>query len=763
MILRLVSLAIAAIFAYGLVQSQPWAHPAWTHDSWQRFILAMSATAVVTLGLHKYWFYAIVLVLACSVGILPVLCLGFVLLGALNLGWLLFHQKDDRLNLLAGFAIYVWIFSLTASFPINTIWLWGALLTAPIVLGRRFALPLPQPSVPITLPLVANFLLVLKPEVSADGLSQHLAIVQWVKDHARFHFDAANQLWSVQPMAGDWALTLANLFGGEYAARMLNFVWLLVLVSFIYRTLRRRMEHSPAALITGIFAATPLLQLTSTSLFIENFWAAMTVGALLAIEQGEIVLAATLAGASGASKLLGLTPAPVLAVYALWKIKRPHWFSKPVLASVALFFAIAIVPYARAYIVTGNPVFHYANAIFKSPLMRSDRSFVDGRYPARLNWHTLYDVTFHTDLFVESEPGTAGYQWLWFLPLAIVAFRRASALERASLGTAVFVVVVVFSRQASLRYIECAMPLLTIAFAPAAVAILEDRWLRRAASAAGIAILGLNLFQMTGSGGYHRDFCLIPFSSQEREQYLTRMAPVRHLVAEMNQIAPGAPVAFFGGDEVAGLRGPAWTSSWHTPRFADKLLVARSVADFVNLLHEFHIEYIIAPREGNWQFIKDSALDVFIRTSTARVSSSGDLQLVRLRGNSDPSELPPAPPGTYDDSNARIIYTGPWFLDQSFAQAARGTVSYSSDPAAAVRFKFDGSKVTYYFTKAFNRGKAFVEIDGAGKGTIDLYSTETKWQSYVTFDRLGRGPHTIVIHNVGEWDRYIDLDQFVVE
>ena len=763
MILRLVSLAIAAIFCYGLAQSQPWAHPAWTHDSWERFILAMCATAVVTLGLHKYWFYAIVLVLACSVGILPILGLGFVLLGALNLGWLLFHQKDERLNLLAGFAIYVWIFSLTASLPINTIWLWGALLAAPIVLGRRFTLPLPQPSVPIALPLVANFLLVLKPEVSADGLSQHLAIVQWVKDHARFHFDAANQIWSVQPMAGDWALTLANLFGGEYAARMLNFVWLLVLVSFLYGTLRRRLEHGPAALITGIFAATPLLQLTSTSLFIENFWAAMIVGALLAIEQGEIVLAATLAGASGASKLLGLTPTPILAVYALWKIRKPNWISKPVLASVAVFFAIAIVPYARAYWITGNPVFHYANAFFKSPLMWSDQSFVDGRFPPRLAWHTLYDVTFHTNLFVESEPGTAGYQWLWFLPLAVVALRRANAMERAALGTAVFVVALVFSRQASLRYVECAMPLLAIAFAPAAAAILEDRWLRRAATAIGIAILGLNLFQMPASGGYHRDFCLIPFRALEREKYLTRLAPARHLIDEMNRIAPGAPVAFFGGDEVAGLRGPAWTSNWHTPRFADKLLVARSVADYVALLHEFHIEYIIAPREGNWQFIKDSGQDVFLRTSTARVSSSGTLQLVRLRGDADPRELPPAPPGTYDDSNFRIIYTGPWFLDQSFAEAARGTLSYSSDPAAALRFKFNGTKVTYYFTRAFNRGKAFVEIDGAGKGTLDLYSKKTQWQSHVTFDQLGPGPHTIVIRNVGAKDFYVDLDQFVVE
>ena len=755
--MKLVSLVVAAVFAFGLAQTQPWAHPAWTPVGWERFILAMCATALATLGLHRWMFYSIILVLACSVGVQPVLAVGFVLLAGLNLGWLLFHQEDDRFNLLAGFAIYIWLFSLTASLPINTVWLWGALLTAPIGMGRRFRLPLPQPSLAVAMPLVANFLLVLKPEVSADGLSQHFAIAEWVKDHGRFHFDAANQIWAVQPMAGDWALTLANLFGGEYAARMLNFVWLLIIVSFVYRTLRRRLDSGPASLITGILAATPLLHLTSTSMFIENFWAAMIVGALLAIEQGEIMLAATLAGASGASKLLGLTPAPILVLYAFWKTKRLH------LAAAAVFLAIAIVPYARAYWITGNPVFHYANAVFKSPLMPSDHSFTDSRYPPRLSWRTLYDVTFHTDLFVESEPGTAGYQWLWFLPLSLVAIRRASAMERAALATAVFMVVLVFSRQASLRYVETAMPLVAIAFGPAALAIVKDRWTRRAATAIGIGILALNLFQMPASGGYHRDFCLMPFSAREREQYVTRLAPERQLIAQVNRIASGAPVAFLVGDEIAGLRGPAWSSNWHTPKFSERLLVARSVEALINIVRDFHVEYLLAPGERHPQFIPESPLDVFLQTSTDSLAEAGVLRLVKLRGSITPVDLPLAVAGTYDDSNARIIYTGRWYLDQAFAQAARGTVSYSSDPGAGLRFSFNGTKVTYYFTKAFNRGKAAVEIDGMPKGTLDLYSTDAMWQAHVTFDGLPAGLHTLVIRSAGPKDTYIDVDQLVVE
>ena len=104
-VLQIVFLAVAAVFVYGLAQTEPWAHPAWTHEGWERFMLAMCAVAVVTLGLNRWWFYGIILVLACSVGIVPVLAVGFVLLGGLNLGWLAFRQEDDRLNLLAGFAL----------------------------------------------------------------------------------------------------------------------------------------------------------------------------------------------------------------------------------------------------------------------------------------------------------------------------------------------------------------------------------------------------------------------------------------------------------------------------------------------------------------------------------------------------------------------------------------------------------------------------------------------------------------------------------
>ena len=58
--------------------------------------------------------------------------------------------------------------------------------------------------------------------------------------------------------------------------------------------------------------------------------------------------------------------------------------------------------------------------------------------------------------------------------------------------------------------------------------------------------------------------------------------------------------------------------------------------------------------------------------------------------------------------------------------------------------------MTYVFTRASNRGTAAVSIDGAAKGTIDLYSVEPEWQSSARFTGLGEGRHLLVIRATGE-------------
>lgn len=80
-----------------------------------------------------------------------------------------------------------------------------------------------------------------------------------------------------------------------------------------------------------------------------------------------------------------------------------------------------------------------------------------------------------------------------------------------------------------------------------------------------------------------------------------------------------------------------------------------------------------------------------------------------------------ARPGAYDDFDPSIQFRGDWIQSDEFGGPYRHTVSYAEDAGAEASLVFEGSSLTYVFTKAPNRGMAEILIDGIGKGTADLY------------------------------------------
>jgi hypothetical protein len=115
-----------------------------------------------------------------------------------------------------------------------------------------------------------------------------------------------------------------------------------------------------------------------------------------------------------------------------------------------------------------------------------------------------------------------------------------------------------------------------------------------------------------------------------------------------------------------------------------------------------------------------------------------------------------------DDTNWSITYAGNWVRGE-FEQASDATLTYTNDSTAAARFSFEGTELRYWYTKAFNRGRADVLIDGVSKGVVDLYSTLIEWQSSSLFAGLQPGRHTAEIratgrHDPASTDAYIDID-----
>jgi hypothetical protein len=122
--------------------------------------------------------------------------------------------------------------------------------------------------------------------------------------------------------------------------------------------------------------------------------------------------------------------------------------------------------------------------------------------------------------------------------------------------------------------------------------------------------------------------------------------------------------------------------------------------------------------------------------------------------------------GTFDDASDDIQYTGFW-THGLFPDSAGGTVSFSNDPRSVARLSFEGSEITYVYTKAFNRGIAEITLDGIARGDVDLYSKNTVWQARMAFRNLTPGKHTFELTVAGRkqaaaTDQYVDLDALIV-
>lgn len=131
------------------------------------------------------------------------------------------------------------------------------------------------------------------------------------------------------------------------------------------------------------------------------------------------------------------------------------------------------------------------------------------------------------------------------------------------------------------------------------------------------------------------------------------------------------------------------------------------------------------------------------------------------------STLNPCRQDLIDDQSQRPRYTGRWLRLRGFGRSCGGTLSYTDAPGAEVTLPFDGTSVTYVFTRAYTRGLAEVLIDGQRREIIDEYAPGLEWHSQATYSGLAAGSHTItirVLHSKaafsGSYD--VDVDGFVV-
>jgi hypothetical protein len=176
---------------------------------------------------------------------------------------------------------------------------------------------------------LAHWFLVWKPESGGDALSVHLAIAfDFARNH-RFTFDFRSYIWALNPLGADFCYALAVVPGGEYAGRLLNFVMLGVSARLIYCTSRAWIGPAASLLLASLFISSPITQLVTGSMMVENFTAALSIGSAYAMwrhwdqpSPRSVCLAALLLGSLVGWKLGGFAIAAVLLPLLIAAVRR---------------------------------------------------------------------------------------------------------------------------------------------------------------------------------------------------------------------------------------------------------------------------------------------------------------------------------------------------------------------------------------------------------------------------------------------------------
>ena len=781
--------------------------PTWSAEGFRHFehyARWFFVGAVVLGALMRRWFLAVctALVLVCSMWAVGPIAVGAVLLfvfSATIIGELLFgNDAEAFLAFPAGVAVLSLAIFTTSRLPIHYPLTYLGALLAPVAVGYRQSWRLAaqwfgylRPSRRWTLYeyaglaacaflLGAYWLIALKPEVSTDGLDMHMAVAADMAMHHVFTFDFHKFVWALMPLGADWCYSAAYVLGGEYAARLLNFTMLVSIAVLLFHAARRFVSTAMAGLVTALFLSTPMVLLVTGSMFIENFVAAMALAGVVALWRFHetrsaryLTLAALLLGASVSFKLGAIAVAIFVLPFAIFSVVKA-WPSlgrrARLLVPVAgvVLTGVAAAPYATAWIRTGNPVFPFANERFHSPYVGGGLN--DTRYTQPLNWRTPERITFETHLYYEGQDGSFGFQYLLLLPLIAVCLIPTTSFEGRSasaigLGSAVLILATV----PNCRYLYPALPFLAAGGA-AALEWLRTRYKAIFASAVGAAMAAgaLNIWFLPCADWYHRGFYSAPiFSWKGRQAYLKESGPVREVIDYLNRTHRSEPVAFADGSQIAGLIPPVYTMAWHDYRFFRAMWDCETPQQADGVLNGLGIQRLVV----DWTDLSRAhTLTDVIAACGSRGYSVGSYSVTTLRPDCEPilSSFPGVlQPGTYDDTDAHIVFEGEWVREKRFSSSYKGTIAYSDQPGSEFRFTMIGTGFRYIATKAFNRGEARVFVDGSLWAIEDLYNPATAWQTRATFEGLPPGIHRIAVRNAGQKNpassgTFIDVDAIEV-
>jgi len=238
-------------------------------------------------------------------------------------------------------------------------------------------------------------------------------------------------------------------------------------------------------------------------------------------------------------------------------------------------------------------------------------------------------MTFHSGKYLESRPGSSGFQWLLlFLPIFLLLLVRKHRKGMTLLAIGGLATALVFHSTAYLRYIFPVFAVLAAAIGVGMSLANTSSILKRVLQYAALFTVALNLFFLN-AGAFYGDFALTSILGKSiREQYLLGRLPIRAAVGVVNELNIGrSPVAVFGPPMTAGLASDGLYANWYNYAFQASMDSVKTEQDLVNSLMASNVDFIIL--DSGWTGGKDKL--ELIEQVTEKVAEFGGVAVRRLK------------------------------------------------------------------------------------------------------------------------------------
>jgi|tagenome__1003787_1003787.scaffolds.fasta_scaffold20973004_2 hypothetical protein len=600
-------------------------------------LLAIPAIAgAFALG-HKLRLLAVVVLplawLVVANGLWAVMAVLLMGVSAFSIGELVLRDTSDHvprtlnsfLKVSIGLAIMVWAVSLMALMPVNYHSAYVSMLVIPIfanVAALRShggvllahadrasrTISLGEFLLLWTVLLTAGLLSVYAalPERGADALTMHLYTVTSTAFEHRWNPNATENLIAVTPQGANWLYLIGYLLAEEPGAKLVNLGLVGVAAGILGSLIAHLHGRIAAWLTTALYLSIPLVAYVTQSLFAENaltLFVTALVALLIcgepALERRQAVALGLLCGAALQIKLHGFLVMPAMGILLLWSVLTAGARRREAVVALSLCCATAaavgLVPYAVAYTATGNPVFPFFNAVFKSPLW-SPINFSDPLFAGKWTWDILYRWTFRSSELMESGDGLLGLAILLLLPAGLVAgaAKRDAAVLISGLVVLVFLALLwPFSQY--VRYAAYVIPIVLVACAGVLHVYPTEgpRGTRIGPVVAALVLIGTNMILLPRAVGHVPDPVDVADPSR-RKEWIRIYAPERLLNEELNlKEGRNARVLFVDRLVGAGLMGHPLYLNWHSPLALSVLADRKDAAEVEAGLHTLGMTHVV--------------------------------------------------------------------------------------------------------------------------------------------------------------------------